>query len=293
MKHLDLFSGIGGFALGLKWVGGYETIGFCEIDKYCQKVLKKHWSDVPVYEDVTTLNYEQFTGQVDIITGGFPCQDISLAGRGAGLSGKRSGLYRHLVDALRVVRPRYAILENVAALLGRGMGTVLGDLVEIGYDAEWHCIPASSVGARHQRDRIWIVAKSNSTDGGRRRAHGQGEDEGWKESHTESTSLQSKDWETYTNNIKPGSKTVADTYSSRLKKWLFSSRSQSRKRQAESRQAAERDSWWETEPDVGRMANGIPKRVDRLRGLGNAVVPQIVEILGRAIKELDNENPHT
>lgn len=173
MRHLDLFSGIGGFALGLRMAEGFETIGFCEIDKYCQRVLKKHWPDVPVYEDVTTLDYEQFIGQVDIITGGFPCQDISVVGRGEGLAGERSGLYRHLMDAIRTVRPRYAILENVAALLNRGLGVILGELSEIGYDAEWHCIPASAVGAPHQRDRIWIIAHANNesrgTEQGRKR----------------------------------------------------------------------------------------------------------------------------
>lgn len=156
MRVLDLFSGIGGFSLGLERTGGFKTVQFCEIDPFCRRVLAKHWPDVPCHDDVTTMQFHE--GMADVITGGFPCQDISYAGLGAGLAGSRSGLYRHLVDAIRVVRPRYAILENVAALLSRGLGDVLGDLAQIGYDAECHCIPASAVGAPHHRDRLWIIA---------------------------------------------------------------------------------------------------------------------------------------
>ncbi len=156
LRHLDLFSGIGGFSLGLERTGGFKTAAFCEIDPFCQKVLRKHWPDVPIHDDVRTLEYEQ--GQADIITAGFPCQDISLAGKGAGLSGARSGLWWQVRRAIRLVRPRLALLENVAALLDRGMGTVLGSLAAVGNDTEWHCIPASYVGARQLRDRVWIVA---------------------------------------------------------------------------------------------------------------------------------------
>lgn len=131
-------------------------MAFCEIDPFCRKVLAKHWPDVPIYEDITKVKFER--GQADIITGGFPCQDISYAGDGTGIAGKRSGLYRELVRAIRVVRPKYAIVENVAALLNRGMGILLGDLAEIGNDAEWDCIPASDCGAPHGRPRVWIVA---------------------------------------------------------------------------------------------------------------------------------------
>jgi hypothetical protein len=139
MRVLDLFSGIGGFSLGLERAG-MCTVGFCEIDPFCRDVLTKHWPAVPIHDDVTTREFQE--GEADVICGGFPCQDISVAGAGAGLAGERSGLWRELLRAIRVVRPHYAIVENVAALLGRGMGTVLGDLAEIGHDAEWHCIPA-------------------------------------------------------------------------------------------------------------------------------------------------------
>jgi DNA (cytosine-5)-methyltransferase 1 len=156
VKHLDLFSGIGGFALAARWVG-WETVGFCEIESYCQKVLKKHWPDVPIYDDIRKLTGEQ-VGPVDIITAGFPCQDVSVAGKGAGIDWERSGLWREAARIIGELRPRYALLENVAALLGRGMGRVLGDLAEVGYDAEWEIISAASLGANHRRDRAFILA---------------------------------------------------------------------------------------------------------------------------------------
>ena len=163
MRLLDLFSGIGGFSLGLERSGAFETVAFCEIDPFCRRVLAKHWPGVPVHDDVTTREFIE--GEADAICGGFPCQDVSLAGKRAGVSAARSGLYRELVRAIRVVRPRIALLENVAALLSDGMGTVLGDLAEGGDCVEWDCVPASAVGAPHERDRVWIVAHA---DGGRR-----------------------------------------------------------------------------------------------------------------------------
>lgn len=157
LKVLDLFSGIGGFSLGLERTGGFETVAFCEIEDGPQHVLNHHWPGVPLYDDIKTADFGH-VGPVDMVTAGFPCQDISQAGKGAGLSGERSGLFWHILRSLRMVgRPRL-LLENVAALRSRGMGEVCGALAEIGYDAEWHCIPASAVGAPHQRDRIWIVA---------------------------------------------------------------------------------------------------------------------------------------
>jgi len=156
LRVLDLFSGIGGFSLGLERTGGFETVAFCEIEPFPRRVLAKHWPKVPIHEDVTTADFSK-VGPVDLVTAGFPCQDISLAGKGAGLAGERSGLFWHILRAVRVVgRPRL-LLENVAALLNRGMGDVLGALAEVGHDAEWHCIPASAVGAPHRRDRLWIV----------------------------------------------------------------------------------------------------------------------------------------
>jgi site-specific DNA-cytosine methylase len=157
---LDLFSGIGAFSLGLERAG-MQTVAFCEIDPFCRKILKKHWPEVPCYEDVTALTADRLRADgiaVDVVCGGWPCQDISLAGKGAGIDGERSGLWSEYARIVGEVRPRYAIMENVSALLGRGMERVLGDLAAIFYDAEGHCIPAASIGAPHLRDRIWIVA---------------------------------------------------------------------------------------------------------------------------------------
>jgi len=161
LRVLDLFSGIGGFSLGLERTGGFETVAFCEIEPYCRAVLAKHWPAVLCYDDVRTLTADSLATDgiaVDVICGGFPCQDISFAGKGAGLSGERSGLWREYVRIIGELRPRFVIVENVAALLDRGLGDVLGDLASLGYDAEWHCIPACSVGAHHIRDRVWVVA---------------------------------------------------------------------------------------------------------------------------------------
>jgi DNA (cytosine-5)-methyltransferase 1 len=157
LRVLDLFSGCGGFALGLERTGGFETAAFCEIEPFARRVLAKHWPGVPRLEDVANTNFEHI-GPVDLVTAGFPCQDISFAGKGAGLAGERSGLFWHVIRAAGLVGRPKLLLENVAGLLDRGMGAVLGALASVGYDTEWHCIPASAVGAPHRRDRVWIVA---------------------------------------------------------------------------------------------------------------------------------------
>lgn len=160
LKVLDLFSGIGGFSLGLERTGYFKTIMFCEIDNYCQRVLHKHWPEIPIHDDIRTLTAKQFEGyeRPDVICGGFPCQDISQSGLQLGIDdGLRSGLWREMLRLVCELRPKFLFVENVAALLSNGMGRVLGDLAESGYDAEWDCIPASALGAPHERDRTWIV----------------------------------------------------------------------------------------------------------------------------------------
>lgn len=163
LRVLDLFSGIGGFSLGLENLGRFETIAFCEIDPFCQKILKKHWPLVPILNDVRTANFKEI--HAEIITGGFPCQDISNSGRREGITGSRSGLWSEIRRAICDVRPQFAILENVAALSYRGLDTVLSDLAKIGYCAQWHCISASAFGAVHHRDRIWIIAYPHQIGG--------------------------------------------------------------------------------------------------------------------------------
>jgi DNA (cytosine-5)-methyltransferase 1 len=169
LKVLDLFSGIGGFSLGLERTGGFETVAFCEIEKFPRRVLAKHWPEVPIYEDVRSLTGDILARDgiaVDVITGGFPCQDISVAGKQAGIGeGTRSGLWSEIVRLIGELSPRYVIVENVANLLsgpsgkrGGWFGRILGDLAECGYDAEWENIPAAALGAPHRRERVWLVA---------------------------------------------------------------------------------------------------------------------------------------
>ena len=163
MRLLDLFSGIGGFSLAAEWVWGdeLEIVGFCEIEKYAQKILSKNFPGVPIHEDITKLDGKDFKN-IDLLTGGFPCQDISIAGQGAGLEeGKRSSLWFEMHRIIREVRPRFALIENVPMLTIRGGTRVIADLAEIGYDASWTIIGADDVGAWHRRKRIWIVAYPN------------------------------------------------------------------------------------------------------------------------------------
>jgi DNA (cytosine-5)-methyltransferase 1 len=161
LRMIDTFSGIGGFSLAARWLGGIETVQFVEREPFCQRILAKHWPTVPIHDDICTFNPEPHSA--DIVCGGFPCQDISQAGKGAGLAGSRSGLFYELLRVVRLVGPRYIVLENVAAITYRGMDDVLGALAEAGYDAEWACIPAAAVGACHQRNRWWCVAYASGS----------------------------------------------------------------------------------------------------------------------------------
>lgn len=281
MRVLDLFSGIGGFSLGLERAG-MTTVAFCEIEPYCRAVLKKHWPEVPCYDDVRSLTYGRLAADgicVDVICGGFPCQDISVAGKGAGIEGERSGLWGEYSRLIGELRPRYAIVENVAALLGRGMGIVLADLASLGYDAEWHCIPASAVGAPHRRDRVWLVAYPNTSErgalcgacgrmeGAQRLSQGQESPGGLKPGRQALANPNAGDEQRRCRPLQMGWGGIA-------------------------RQIADNGQFgrtqWGVEPDVGRVAHGVSRRVDRLGGLGNAVVPQIPEMIGRAILAMEH-----
>ncbi|MEH2700564.1 DNA (cytosine-5-)-methyltransferase [Rhizobium leguminosarum bv. viciae] len=162
LKVLDLFSGIGGFSLGLERTGGFSTVAVCEIDEFCRRLLSRRFPNARQYDDVRTLTAERLAHdgihRVNVITGGFPCQDVSNAGKRAGIEGSRSGLWSEIHRLAGELRPDYLVVENVAALLDRGMGRVLGDLAAIGFDAEWDCISAADIGLPQARDRVWIVA---------------------------------------------------------------------------------------------------------------------------------------
>jgi DNA-cytosine methyltransferase len=166
LRMIDTFSGIGGFSLAARWLGGIETVQFVEREPFCQRILAKHWPAVPIHDDICTFSPER--GAADVVCGGFPCQDISTAGKQAGIKeGTRSGLFYELMRIVRLVGPRYVVLENVAAITSNGLDAVLGALAEAGFDVEWACIPAADVGACHQRDRWWCVAYASGADRGR------------------------------------------------------------------------------------------------------------------------------
>jgi len=165
LRLLDLFSGIGGFSIGAEMTSRFETVAFCEIEPFPRAVLAKWWPDVPCFPDVTKLTKDQINGSIDAICAGFPCQDLSYAGKGAGIEGARSGLWSEVVRLIGEFRPAIVMLENVPAILTRGLGTVLRDLAEIGYNAFWDCIRASDLGAKQHRDRWFLVAYPNSERG--------------------------------------------------------------------------------------------------------------------------------
>jgi len=281
VRVLDLFSGIGGFSLGLERAG-MRTVAFCEIKPHARAVLAKHWPDVPCYDDVTTLTAARLAADgivPDVICGGFPCQDISDAGKRIGIEGTRSGLWGEYARIIGDVRPRYVIVENVAALLGRGLERVLGDLAQIGYDAEWHCIPASALGAPHRRDRIWIVAYPKRL----------GVDQQFNSYMQRGRSNEAEQ-------VGMGGGNVADATS------LGQSGSGKYVERGDQAPGGEGEAdhvipirishQWRTEPNVGRVANGVPNRSHRLKCLGNAVIPQIPEIIGRAIMSVHNQGEH-
>lgn len=237
----SLFAGIGGFDLGLERAG-MVCKWQVEIDDFARRVLAKHWPDVPRHDDVRTFPTADRDWAVDVICGGFPCQDISAAGRKQGLDGERSGLWYEYARVIGELRPKYVIVENVAALLERGMEQILRDLAEVGYDAQWHCIPASAVGAPQERDRIWIIANAWGVGSARFiTSEDIGSDGSW--------------W----SGSKKDLQSIACAPFERGDRW--------------------------PQPLVRRMDDGFSGKSQRIHALGNAVVPQIPEMIGNAILE--------
>jgi len=234
MNELALFAGAGGGILGGHLLG-WRTVCAVEIDPYCAAVLCQRQNDgvlppFPVWDDVRTFDGRPWRGRVDVVSGGFPCQDISCAGKGAGIEGERSGLWAEMARIVGEVRPRYVLVENSPMLVARGLAVVLGDLAEMGYDATWGVLGAIDAGAPHKRERLWIVAHADSGWSERRRtAQGHATGKGWN---------------------RPGQVPVA---------------------------------WWASEPDVGRVADGVAFRVDRLRAIGNGQVPAVVRLAWEAL----------
>ena len=354
LNHLDLFSGIGGFSLGLEATGGFETKAFCDIEEYPRQVLQKHWPHVKQYKDIKELNYERLKADgidsIDIITGGYPCQPFSVAGLKKGEEDPRH-LWPEYFRLIKECRPTWVIGENVPGHIKLGLDTVIKDLESEDYSVRPFSISAASVGANHQRERIWIVAYSernynfneeqrvngeekkisrehredNSTTGQSSRtstartqsdSHVVNSDSIRSLQHTETTKETSRrgtetssmstsdvantnEWKNNTRNeskpreeeqfkFSPNSSSergvVANTNGEGSQR--YGSEYELRKSQEERKTSWSR--WWDIEPNVGRVAHGIPKRVDRLKGIGNSLIPQIPYYLGTVILEVMN-----
>jgi len=312
MTFGSLFSGIGGMDLGLERAG-MQCRWQVEIDDYARRVLAKHWPGIQRHNDIRTFppdisnrdrqwklqqeEHEQaqrgwpsnFCWQVDLIAGGFPCQDISFAGKGAGLAGERSGLWYEFARVIRVLGPRYVLVENVAALLPRGIDQVLGTLDSLGYDAEWACIPAAAVGAPHIRDRVFIVAyaKHDWLEIGR----------GIKDIGQKCNPGRNRRIGTPCMSVQE-EKAFCNTNGPRLEIGEIFGGNARQKLTTFERANCEKGGQWHEDPAespesfVGRVAYGVSRRVDRIRGLGNAVVPQVAEFIGRQILDYDQRLQH-
>ena len=274
LRLLDTFSGIGGFSYAAEvLVGGYETVQFVEREPFCQQILRKHWPDVPIHNDIIT--FEPELGSADVICGGFPCQDISSAGKGAGIKeGTRSGLFFQLMRVIRLVRPQFVVLENVAAIRNNGLDTVLGQMAEAGYDCEWACIRASDVGACHRRDRWWLVAYSSS------------------EQRNDSGSAHTAEPTRTAAEPRDGHGTDA-SHAHHPRSQGFRPQRQLREGGGEIKapwsNGPRLSSDWRgylSEPVLCRGDDGLSGRVDRLKALGNAVVPQAAAIPLMRVLEL-------
>ena len=305
MRVLDLFSGIGGFSLGLESVG-MQTVGFCEQDKFCQKVLNKHWPNVPIHEDITKLDGRAYRHTVELVCGGFPCQPFSVAGEQRGAEDDRA-LWPEMLRVIREVQPTWVIGENVSGIINMELDNVLSDLEAEGYAAQTFVIPACAVDAQHRRDRVWVVAHADSDsepDGSineEQRARElvadskrvAGEERGFNQRSDKSDERREKEkWGHNSEEPNFNGEVVADTKSKRMERWQelqgidsFGTRSfkQPKRRFDDAKPAV-----WGAEPGMGRVADGVPDRTHRLKSLGNAVVPQVVAEIGRIIMAVDN-----
>ena len=308
-QHLDLFSGIGGFSLGLEATGEFETVAFCDYDPFCQKVLRKHWENVPIYGNIKELTYEKLKANginnIDIITGGYPCQPFSVAGNKKGEQDPRH-LWPEYFRLVQECRPTWVIGENVGGHIKLGLDTVLKDLESEGYSARTFSISASSIGANHKRERVWIVANSNDRlskqsneevrtgrntfDNGNsdmanssserlerhRREHELREDSEEGEVSRSSEDVANSERIRQQGPGKPIGSSNTETNSNGKTSWF--------------NHGSEREEgWWDVEPNVGRVAHGISNRVDRLKSLGNSLIPHIPYYIGQSIIQSERE----
>ena len=293
MKLLDTFAGIGGFSYAAeKLVGGFETTQFIEINPFSQKILNKHWSHVPIHDDITTFTAK--SGEFDIITGGFPCQDISVAGLQKGITKEtRSGLFYELIRVIRMVRPKYVVLENVAAILNRGLDIVLRELSEAGYDAEWAVISASSLGACHQRSRYCLVAYPNdngSSSSEECRFNGETSDATQERQNQSCQSQRSSESRNSTTIQQTTELTYPDSEGLQGLRGEYELQESCKERTFtwSNSGITLNPNWkgYKSKPTLCRGDDGLSNRVDRLKALGNSIVPAVAAIPLQRVKDL-------
>jgi len=291
LTTVDLFSGIGGFARGLEATGHFRTTCFVEQDPFCQAVLKHHWPDVPILDDVRHARQFDFPdSRPDLVCGGFPCQPFSQAGKQLAQDDPRH-LWPEMLRVIRELRPTWVVGENVVGLIKLGLDEVLSDLEGEGYATRTFNIPACAVGAPHLRQRIWVVAHADSEsepDGTFDGNAGQRQlgfefladsDDGGQERHAQRPE---QDRQGQTGDAVSCGSSVPDSgHTDRRRR---QSRNGDFELHGEEWPANRPEEWWELEPDVGRLADGLPNRVSQLRALGNSIVPQIAQEIGQAIK---------
>jgi len=286
MNELALFAGAGGGILGGHLLG-WRTVCAVEWEPYPASVLCARQNDgllppFPIWDDVQTFDGKPWRGIVDVVSGGFPCQDISAAGNGAGIDGERSGMWREMARIIYEVRPRFVFVENSPMLTSRGLGTVLGDLASMGFDAKWGVLGAADVGAPHKRDRIWILCTHPDKQRWNVRCSNWEKrsvlsNERWQASENQP---KGKRWGDRIGQI---SSDVANTSSGRYK---------SQKKQIRTGwDGFKHKSWWQIEPNVGRVADGVAARVDRLKAIGNGQVPLCAATAWRLLSEQQANRP--
>ena len=288
IRGLDLFSGVGGIGLAIsEWV---QTIAYCEQDKYAQGVLLSRMQSgdidrAPIFDDVRSLSEENFITKPEIIFGGFPCQDLSTAGTGRGLDGERSGLFFEVVRLTKEIRPAFVFLENVPAIRTRGLNQVVKSFAEMGYVCRWTCLSAESVGANHKRERWFFLAYANGSE--LRHEQGRRCGQNWQEPAVIGNNGSQKSLA----NAESIRHETRETRNCECESDQTKAARQDAKRHgAEIIKPYFRANWWAVEPDVGRVVNGLPYRVDRLRGLGNAVVPQAARQAFMRLMGLDRKS---
>lgn len=279
VNELALFAGAGGGILGGKLLG-WKTVCAVEIDEYCRRVLMQRQDDgilkpFPIWDDVQTFDGTPWRGCVDVVTGGFPCQDISAAGKGAGIGGERSGLWREMARIIREVGPKHVFVENSPMLTSRGLGTVLGDLAALGYDARWGVLGARHVGAPHKRDRIWILANFPNSRHGLQPQ--------WPRDKGQAGKWEAERCEPWGNGE---AQYMADAKNSKPEWRRYRAGRGVGVPVNDEREGQERADWWSAEPSVGRVAHGVANRVDRHRVIGNGQVPAVAALAWRTLLRL-------